>query len=316
MTPIDQIQKAFESGKISGSWLIVGGYEYEKKNFISNACSIILNQNINMDFSFHPNIKWIECGLTEEAKKEIQKNILAGKGVETEVEYERKREITVDDVRSGIQFLSLKSDSTQSRILIIYPADKMNENAANALLKVLEEPPQNSVLFLLCQNLGKLLPTIKSRCRQIAIKPLSAKDLMYQIQRKYPMIEDIDLVVSLARGSLGLAMEICENDGLALYHEMLSLLKLQQEIPLESLKEFSDKLGKDENAFNLFKKFMLDWLCEQTKKYALVSPFIAEDYMDLYQEVHKLFSDIDRIYLDKKQVIQTIFFKVGELIND
>ena len=61
---------------------------------------------------------------------------------------------------------------------------------------------------------------------------------------------------------------------------------------------------------------MMDWLCEQTKKYALTSPFIAEDYMELYQQVHKLFFDIDRIYLDKKQVIQTIFFKVGELIND
>ena len=252
----------------------------------------------------------------EEAKKEIQKNILAGKSVDTEIEYERKREITVDDIRSGIQFLSLKSDSSQSRILIIYPADKMNENAANALLKVLEEPPQNSVLFLLCQNLGKLLPTIKSRCRQIAIKPLSEKDLKHQLQTKYPMVQDIDLAISLARGSLGLAIEICENDGISLYQEMLSLLKTQQDIPLESLKEFSDKLIKNEISFNLFKKFMMDWLCEQTKKYALISPFVAEDYMELYQEVDKLFSDIDRIYLDKKQVVQTIFFKVGELIND
>ncbi len=314
MTPIEQIQKAVENKKISGSWLIVGGHEYERKQVISNSCSLILNQNISFDF--HPNIRWLECGLTEEAKKEIQKNILAGKSVDTETEYERKREITVDDIRAGIQFLSLKGDSEQGRILIINPADKMNENAANALLKILEEPPQNSVVFLLCQNMGKLLPTIKSRCRQILIKPLSKNELKQRIQKKYPMIEDVDLVVSLSKGIEGIAIEICENDGIALYQEMLSLLKPQHDISLEDLKNYIDKLNKDEMSFNLFKRFILDWLCEQVKKHALSSPFIAEDYMDLYQEVNKLFADIERIYLDKKQVIQTVFFKIGEVIHD
>lgn len=314
MTPIEQIQKAVQNKKIFGSWLIVGGYEYEKKDFILNSCSVILNQNINFDF--HPNIKWLECGLTEEAKKEIQKNILAGKSIDTEAEYDRKREITVDDIRSGIQFLSLKSDSKQGRILIINPADKMNENAANALLKILEEPPQNSVVFLLCQNMGKLLPTIKSRCRQIVIKPLSKEELKKRIQTKYPMIDDVEQVVSLSRGSEGLAREICENDGIALYQEMLSLLKPQGDISLENLRSFIDNLNKNETAFELFKKFISDWLCEQTKKYALLNPFVAEDYMDLYQEVNQLFTDIDRIYLDKKHVIQTVFFKIGEVLHD
>lgn len=314
MTPIEQIQKAVQNKKIFGSWLIVGGYEYEKKDFILNSCSVILNQNINL--GFHPNIKWLECGLTEEAKKEIQKNILAGKSIDTEAEYDRKREITVDDIRSGIQFLSLKSDSNQGRILIINPADKMNENAANALLKILEEPPQNSVVFLLCQNMGKLLPTIKSRCRQIVIKPLSKEELKKRIRIKYPMIDDVDQVVSLSRGSEGLAMEICENDGIALYQEMVSLLKPQDEISLENLRAFIDDLNKNETAFDLFKKFISDWLCEQTKKYALLNPFVAEDFMDLYQEVNQLFTDIDRIYLDKKHVIQTVFFKIGEVLHD
>lgn len=314
MTPIEQIQKAVQNKKIFGSWLIIGGYEYEKKDFILNSCSVILNQNINL--AFHPNIKWLECGLTEEAKKEIQKNILAGKSIDTEAEYDRKREITVDDIRSGIQFLSLKSDSNQGRILIINSADKMNENAANALLKILEEPPQNSVVFLLCQNMGKLLPTIKSRCRQIVIKPLSKEELKKRIRIKYPMIDDVDQVVSLSRGSEGLAMEICENDGIALYQEMVSLLKPQDEISLENLRAFIDDLNKNETAFDLFKKFISDWLCEQTKKYALLNPFVAEDFMDLYQEVNQLFTDIDRIYLDKKHVIQTVFFKIGEVLHD
>ena len=97
---------------------------------------------------------------------------------------------------------------------------------------------------------------------------------------------------------------------------MLSLLKPQSDIPLENLRLFIDNLNKNETAFELFKKFISDWLCEQTKKYALSNPFIAEDFMDLYQEVNKLFADIDRIYLDKKNVIQTVFFKIGEMIHD
>ena len=316
MDAVDLIQHAVIKGKIAGSWLISGGFELEKKQFVEKACSLLLGEDISRINLFHPDIKWLECGLTEESKKEIQKNILAGKPVDEDIDLSRKREITVDDVRQGIQFLSLKSAPDKWRILIINPADKMNENAANALLKLLEEPAERSIIFLLCQNLGKILPTIKSRCRKIKLRPLSIKALSDYIKVKYPAAEDVDLIAELSDGSFGLAQMICEHDGLSLYRKMISFFIPIDKLNVEEMKLFVDSVCEDETVFNLIRKFMLDWIYRQAKNYAVKSPYIAEDFIDLYQETEKSFIDIDRIYLDKKQVLQSAFLKVAEVLHD
>ena len=313
--PIEQIKKAVSSGKIAGSWLVTGGYEYEQKKFIQSVCSLLLGESIDILNSFHPDVKWIECGLTEEAKKEIQKNILAGKAVDDVSDLSRKREITVEDIRAGIQFLSLKSAPEQGRILIINPADKMNENAANALLKALEEPTERSVILLLCQNMGKLLPTIKSRCRKIKLRPLTQTEMIQQIQALYPSLEDVEMVACLADGSMGLACAICENDGLSLYRQMTELLVPSEQLSVDAVKSFIGLLNENAIAYDLVKKFLSDWLMDRVRQYAVISPFQAEDYLDLYHEVHQLFTDVDRIYLDKKQVLQTVFFKIAEVLS-
>ena len=310
----DIIQKALSSGKIAGSWLVSGGYEFEKKSFILDVCSALFHQDFHSLDAFHPDVRWIECGLTEESKKQIQKQILAGKALTDMDDLSYKREITIEDIRAGIQFLSLKGGADTWRVLIINPADKMNENAANALLKVLEEPNERSIIFLLCQNLGKLLPTIKSRCRKIVLRPLSESDLTRQLKNLYPALTDVDLVVQLSEGSIGLAREICDCDGLGLYRQMLSLLVPADQLSVEAVKNFAAEVTENPTSFRLLKKFLSDWLMARVKQYAVTSPFIAEDYMDLHQEVIGLFQDIDRIYLDPKQVIQTIFFKIAEVL--
>ena len=311
----DIIQKALSSGKIAGSWLVSGGYEFEKKSFVLDVCSELFHQDFTSTEMFHPDVRWIECGLTEESKKIIQKQILAGKALTDTEDLSYKREITVEDIRSGIQFLSLKGASDRWRILIINPADKMNENAANALLKMLEEPSNRSIIFLLCQNLGQLLPTIKSRCRKIVLSPLSKTDLSHKLKELYPALTDVDLVVRLSEGSLGLAREICDHDGLGLYRQMLSLLLPVDRLSVDSVKSFAAQVAESPEAFGLLKKFLSDWLMDQVKQYASTAPFTAEDYLDLHQEIMGLFRDIDRIYLDPKQVIQTIFFKIAEVLS-
>ena len=316
MDAVDLIQNAIDKGKVAGSWLVCGGFDFEKKQFIEKVCSLLLKEDISRINTFHPDVKWLECGLTEESKKEIQKNILAGKSVDDDLDLSYKREITVDDIRQGIQFLSLKSAPDKWRVLIINPADKMNENAANALLKLLEEPSERSIIFLLCQNMGKMLPTIKSRCRKITLHPLSQKELADQIQARYPALEDIDTVVQLSDGSLGLAQIICEHDGLGLYRKMLSFLVPIDRLSLEDMKSFIDFVCEEDVSFNLIRKFLLDWIYHQAKSYAGTAPYVAEDYIDLYQETEKLFFDIDRIYLDKKQVLQAVFLKLAEVCHD
>ena len=308
---IEIIRKAVEQGKMAGSWLVSGGYEYEKKSFILRCCSLLFNQDFNDVNAFHPDIRWLECGLTETAKKEIQKNILAGKALTDSSVLDKKREITIDDIREGIHFLSMKSANSW-RVLIINPADKMNENAANALLKVLEEPPERCVVFLLCQNKGKLLPTIKSRCRKVVLPCLSPEALKTQIKALFPALDEVDLVAMLSEGSIGLAKEICEQDGVALYHDLSALFKPTEQLSVEDVNACLENWTDTPEKLNLFKRFILNKIIEEVKKNALSNPFKAEDWIDLYDEASRLFADIDGIYLDKKQVLQLVLFKMAE----
>ncbi|MEK1924647.1 MAG: DNA polymerase III subunit delta', partial [Rhizobium giardinii] len=84
-----------------------------------------------------------------------------------------KSAITVDEVRRAGKFFSQTSGTGNWRIVIVDPADDLNRNAANAILKILEEPPKRSLFLVLTHAPGKLLPTIRSRCLPLQLKPLA-----------------------------------------------------------------------------------------------------------------------------------------------
>jgi DNA polymerase-3 subunit delta' len=313
---IEQIQKALTVGKLSGSWMIIGTYGVGKKELANQICSLLLGHSFQLENGFHPDVKWIECGLTEEVKKEIQKTILAGKTVDDDImNRSRKREITVDDIREGIQFLSLRAGDTGWRILIVNLADQMNENAANALLKVLEEPMDRSLILLLCQNVGKLLPTIRSRCRQIVLRPVSQSEIIQKLKELYPDSEDIDLVASLSGGSLGVARNIYDNDGIRIYRDMVELCVPTSQLSIEKLRNFSEYVSKKNESFSLLRLFLFDWLHIQIKQNAITQPIAAETWLEIYEEIERLFFDIERIYLDKKQVIMQSFLKIAGILG-
>ncbi|MGN1063664.1 MAG: hypothetical protein ACI4QM_05020 [Alphaproteobacteria bacterium] len=315
MTPEEQVKTALKQGKIAGSWLITGPYGVGKKAFAKRLSAFLITGNWEADLSFHPDIKWVERSLTEEEKKETVKAILAGKEVsENEAGRARKKEITVDDIREALKFLSLKSADKNLRILIVNLADDMNENAANALLKMLEEPYPDTLILLLCQNMGRLLPTIRSRCRKIMLRPLSQAQMCNEISRKIPACKDVELLAALSDGSIGLAQDIFDYGGIDLYQTILSLCVPMKRLNLEKLTAFADSFAKDEKGYFLLKTFLLNHISETAKQRALVGEN-AEDWLDLYEKITITFNQIDSLYLDKKQFIMNIFLKIAETIK-
>ncbi len=95
--------------------------------------------------------------------------------VEREWDPKRKRmrgEIVVEDVRRVADFLRRTPAEGGWRVVVLDGAEDLNRNAANALLKMLEEPPPRAILLLVCSAAGRLLPTIRSRCRRLDLAPL------------------------------------------------------------------------------------------------------------------------------------------------
>ncbi len=167
----------------------------------------------------------------------------------------RRTEIVVDDVRGIGEFLALTPAEGGWRVVVVDSADEMNRNAANAILKALEEPPARALLLLVSHNPGALLPTIRSRCQRLALAPLDEGDAARVIGKLMPALSAAEAaeLARLAEGSPGRALELASEDGLALQQELGGLLDALPDLDGIALQRFGDKVGKSgaEAAFRI-----------------------------------------------------------------
>ena len=137
-----------------------------------------------------------------------------------------KSVITVDEVRRLRNFFSLSVADGGRRVVIVDSVDEMNVNAANALLKVLEEPPSDTFLLLVCHQPARLLPTILSRCRTLRCRTLGPDEMREALGAAGVDIGDeSDALTALADGSVGAATRLAALDGLALYAGIVAVFK-------------------------------------------------------------------------------------------
>ncbi len=137
-----------------------------------------------------------------------------------------RNQIAVDDVRAVRRFLSLSAADGGWRAVIVDAADEMNRSAANALLKVLEEPPARTALLLVAHSPAALLPTIRSRCRTLDLRPLGAVELSAALaQAEAPVTaQEAGPLALIAGGSVGEALRLTAGGGVALYGRLVALL--------------------------------------------------------------------------------------------
>ena len=130
-----------------------------------------------------------------------------------------RSEIVVDDARAIAAFLRLTPAEGGWRVVLVDGADEMNRNAASALLKILEEPPRNALLLLVAHSPGRLLPTIRSRCRRFPLAPLPAavvRRLRSQYRPDLPEAQ-AETLTAFSGGSIGRALDLAAAGGVELH---------------------------------------------------------------------------------------------------
>jgi DNA polymerase-3 subunit delta' len=135
-----------------------------------------------------------------------------------------KTVITVDEARKLREFFGLSAPGGGHRVVIVDSADEMNTHTANALLKLLEEPPVRCTLLLVSHAPSRLLPTIRSRCRTLRCGPLSPHDLALALAGSDTPVDTPEALGELAAGSVGAALRLLNLDGLALYRTLARLV--------------------------------------------------------------------------------------------
>jgi DNA polymerase-3 subunit delta' len=254
-----------------------------------------------------------------------------------------RTEITVDQVRKATAFLRLTAAEGGWRIVIVDSADALNANAANALLKILEEPSKQSLLLLVSHAPGRLLPTVRSRCRHLALKPLPEEMVTELLRRQLPELGEAEAatLARLADGSIGRAMELAEVGGLDLYGELTALLtglagsdgEPSAGFDTERLHGFADKLsrGSDLGAFRAARDLLLWWLARAVRARTIGqtsdivtdgdAPVLAglaargslADWLALWDKVSHLLARVESANLDRKQALLAAFLELEAL---
>tara|TARA_R110000868_G_scaffold21666_10_gene89985 strand:- start:114 stop:1232 length:1119 start_codon:yes stop_codon:yes gene_type:complete len=177
----------------------------------------------------------------------------------------RKTVIGVDDVRSIGNFLTMTPAEGGWRVVLIDAADEMNANAANAVLKVLEEPPRRALLFLVAHNPDRLLPTIRSRCRRLDLRPLADRQVIALLNRYRPDLntEDTSALAVLADGSIGRALELADEGGVSLFRDLIALLGSVPKLNITRVHALADKALRGD-VFRTLSGLLSWWLARVT----------------------------------------------------
>jgi DNA polymerase-3 subunit delta' len=243
-----------------------------------------------------------------------------------------RSEIVVDDTREIAAFLRLTPAEGGWRVVVVDGADEMNRNAANALLKILEEPPRRALLLLVAHNPGRLLPTIRSRCRRFPLGSLPGTTVGELLARYRP---DLDpdravAVTALAEGSIGRALDLAASDGVELYRGALGLLAREGGIDPAALHAFADRLVRPdaEDSYRVVEgavsqllarlaiaaaaaEAVADALPEQGAVLRRLGGRVpAARWAALRGEIEQSFARTDDLNLDRKQTILGAFFAI------
>ncbi|AJY46819.1 DNA polymerase III subunit delta' [Martelella endophytica] len=228
--------------------------------------------------------------------------------------------ITVEEVRRAGHFLTQTSGTGNWRIVVVDAADDLNRNAANAILKILEEPPKNAMFLLISHAPGRLLPTIRSRCLPLALRPLGPHDLSAALSALGIDTggEDAGKLADLAGGSVSEALKLINYGGgeiIEAYHETLAGGDAEARAIMHRL---ADTLAKRDNETVL--AFLLGHIDEDIKaraREAAMSGAIAraERLAVLSSEIGKDVATADAFNLDQKQLVLDLLSRVRAAVN-
>ncbi|MBN9071832.1 MAG: DNA polymerase III subunit delta' [Rhizobiales bacterium] len=229
--------------------------------------------------------------------------------------------LTVDEIRRINRFLSLTSHDGSYRIVIVDPADDMNANAANALLKNLEEPPARTLFMLIANSPGALLPTIRSRCQVVRLAPLGAADLFEALGRagfEAPAGDEArDALAERSGGSVRRAIMLTQYGGLEIA-EAVDRIATAKAVNVPEAHKLADAVGGRDRAvpFELFNEHVLSLLSGTAAGAARHGDLArAAALSEAWREARLAIDEATTYNLDRKQHALNMLFRLNDTLR-
>jgi len=247
--------KARASGRLHHGWIIQGPSGVGKALFVKRLAALMLGAS-DTDASeddpvmqkvmsgSHPDLKWLKLELNDKGKL--------------------RQDITVDQVREMNKFFSLRPALAGWRVGVIDALDETNRSGLNALLKTLEEPPANSILFLLSHGRQPVIPTIRSRCQLLRLNALS-DDETEQVF-KLLGVQDKTLK-ALAAGRPGYGLQLRDSSGLNAVQATRNLLRSLDKPTAGLVAEALKTAIVDDGSLNAFSDSLMQWVADRAETF-------------------------------------------------
>ncbi len=234
--------------------------------------------------------------------------------------------INIEQVRSVIDFMHLSTSEAGWRVVIIDPADGLNRNAENALLKVLEEPPEKTLLMLVTHKPDKLLPTTRSRCREVKLQPPTTQQVVEILanQKVNVSLEQQEWLMQLAPISAGQWDRYLKFEAENIYYEWLELLVDSDSASIQSLATKFAKLEPEAwqmagdlllcvlHRLALYAQGQLELLPREEETIpALTQRYDASHWFAVWQQAVEWWPQTTGGNYDKKQVLQSLLFQAS-----
>jgi DNA polymerase-3 subunit delta' len=219
-------------------------------------------------------------------------------------------EIRVLDIRRTVPFFGSTAGEGGWRVAIVDPLDELNREGANALLKVLEEPPARALLLLVCHAPGRVLPTIRSRCRMLMLRPLEAADVARAAAAalgQAPDATDIAAAAEAADGSVVRALMFLEGDALELRRRLVAQLDRLPQLDPGALHALADAIaGTEAETLAAFMDTVNAWLSARLKSTPQEARRLAP-VAEAWDRINRAGSEVDAYNLDRKPFVFQAF---------
>ena len=287
-----QLDKALQSDKVHHGWMLTGPRGIGKFRLARLIACALLSGNKSLDASqIDPKVlNLVETGSHPDCR--IVQRPVDDKG-------KQKSEIPVSSVRSLVDFFSLRPAMGGWRICIIDSIDEMNRSGANALLKTLEEPPEKSLFILVSHGEGVVLPTIKSRCRKLAMQPLSESETVDVLKLSGFNGGSLKTLAKSSEGRPGKALSRADKD----VQSAMSIAQRMAETPLSrgsDTAKFLSAVSKSDVCFDAAMDVFL-----QTSRSNAVNYLAEVQFASVWAKAHRdlvdLIHETKDLNMDKSQ---------------
>lgn len=224
-------------------------------------------------------------------------------------------QIRVEDVRRLVAFFGATAREGGWRVAIVDSVDELAREGANALLKVLEEPPARALLLLVSHSPGRELPTIRSRCRRLLLRPLAENDIrsaLAVVAGRESGDPEVAQAAAASDGSVARALALLEGEGLAVREQIASALRELPNIDPRALHSLADKLaGTDPQVLATFVDLANGWLSQCIRADAKAGELAR--VAEAWERINTAARDVESYNLDRRPFVFSTFAELAAL---